>query len=84
MCLGKAIEDEKHFLLGCPIYVRERAKMFDQIRDRCQLEYAETMDEDWQLDVLIGHGWKEKGKEIREIVLEYMKKANEIRSRFLK
>ena len=45
VCLGEVIEDEKHFLLGCPIYVR--AKMFNQIRDRCQ---AETMDEDWQLD----------------------------------
>ena len=24
VCLGEVVEDEKHFLLGCPMYVRER------------------------------------------------------------
>ena len=70
VCLGKAIEDEKHFLLDCPMYARERANMFKQIRVRCQLENVEIMDEECQLDLLIGHGWKNKSKEIREVVLE--------------
>ena len=44
--------------------------MLSQIRERCRLEHAEMMDEDWQVDILIGHGWKKKGKEIRERGLE--------------
>jgi len=83
VCLCKDVEDEKHFLLACPMYVGERAKMFARIREECELEYVENMNEEWQINILIGIGWKEKGKEIREIVLEYMKKANEIRNRYI-
>ena len=62
------------------MYVRERAEMFARIREECELEYVEEQEEEWQLNVLIGLGWRKKGKEIREIVLEYIRKANEIRS----
>ena len=84
VCLCEEIEDEKHFLLNCPMYVRERAEMFVRIREECELEYAESMEEEWQLNVLIGVGWRKKGKELREIVLEYIKKAYESRKRYVK
>ena len=60
--------------------------MFEKIRDRVEgeLEYIENMDEEWQLQFLIGVGWKNKGKEIRKIVVEYIKKAYEIRNRYIK
>ena len=75
VCLCQEIEDEKHFLLNCPMYVRERAEMFARIREECELEYVESMEEEWQLNVLIGVGWRKEGKEIREIVSDYTKKA---------
>jgi hypothetical protein len=77
--LCEEVEDEKHFLLLCPMYVRERVKMFDKIKNECQLENIERLDEDKQLDLLIGIGWRKKEKEIRNIVLEYICKALEIR-----
>jgi hypothetical protein len=30
VCLQEEVEDEKHFLLGCPMYVRERVEMFEE------------------------------------------------------
>ena len=57
--------------------------MFDRIRKECELEYVESMEEEWQLHVLIGIGWRKKGKQIRNIVLEYMRKAYEIRKRYV-
>ena len=83
VCLCEVVEDEKHFLLECPMYARERDKMFVQIRERCQLEYVEMMNQDRQLEIMIGTGLREKGKQIREIVLEYLKKANEIRNKYI-
>ena len=68
VCLCEEIEDEKHFLLNCPMYVRERAEMFVRIREECELEYVESMEEEWQLNVLIGVGWRKKGKELRDSI----------------
>ena len=83
VCLCDQVEDEKHFLLVCPMYVRERARMFERIREECELEHAESMDEDWQLQGLIGIGWRKKSKQIRRIVLEYIRKAYEIRKKYV-
>jgi hypothetical protein len=41
-CLSEEVEDEKHFLLRCPMYVRERVQMFGRIAQECELEYVET------------------------------------------
>ena len=41
VCLCQDVEDERHFLLECCMYVRERVKMFDRIRQECELEYVE-------------------------------------------
>ena len=83
VCLTQDVEDEKHFLLGCSMYVRERVKMFSRIRDEIGLEYAENMDEEWQMNVLIGVGWRKKGVKIKKIVLEYIRKASEIRKMYV-
>src|ERR1700722_6742460 len=82
VCLCQEVEDEKHFLLACPMYVGERAEMFARIRGECELEYVESMDEEWQLNILIGIGWRGIEREIRDIVIEYIRKANEIRNKY--
>ena len=58
--------------------------MFNRIRDEIGLEYVENMDDEWQMNVLIGVGWRKQGIEIKRIVLEYIMKANEIRKRYIK
>ena len=83
VCLTNDIEDERHFLLACPRYVCERVEMFRRIAVECNLEYVESMDDEWQMNVLIGVGWRNKGKEIREIVLEYVRKAYEVRKKYV-
>ena len=78
VCLCQEVENEKHFILACPMYVVERANMFCRIREEIsELEYVENMEEEWQLNLLIGIGWRKKNKEIREIVLDYLKKLGE-------
>ena len=83
VCVCEDIEDERHFLLACPMYVRERVYMFNRIREECKLDYIENMDEEWQLNILIGVGWRNKEQEIREIVLEYIRNAYNVRKRCL-
>ena len=59
--------------------------MFKKIREEIsELEYVESMEEEWQLNVLIGIGWRKKEKQIREIVLNYIRKANEIRKKYIR
>jgi hypothetical protein len=58
--------------------------MFRKIREEVGLEFIESMQEEWQLQVMIGVGWREGGKEIRRIVLEYIKKAYEVRKNYVK
>jgi hypothetical protein len=83
VCLCQEVENEKHFLLACPMYVRERANMFRRMSEEVGLEYAECMDQEWQLNVMIGVGWRKQGREIREIVLDYIRKAYDIRKRYV-
>ena len=65
------------------MYVRQRVEMFARIREKCKFDYVEQMEEEWQLNVLIGIGWKKKGKEIREIVVKYIREANNIRNKYI-
>jgi hypothetical protein len=83
VCLCEQVEDEKHFLLACPMFVRERARMYARISEECELEHVESMDEEWQIQLLIGVGWREKNKRIRKIVLEYIRKAYNIRKKYV-
>ena len=82
VCLQEQVEDEKHFLLACPSYVKERVEMFERIREECKIVAIDEMSEEDQLQILIGVGTKEE--EIRDIVLDYLKKAYEIRKKYIK
>ena len=82
VCLCSEVEDERHFILKCPMYQRERMSMYQSIENEIQLKDIESMEEDSQLNVLIGVGWRKKGKEIRRIVLNYIFKAYKIRDRY--
>ena len=66
VCVQEEVEDETHFLLGCPMYVRERAEMLERIRDECKIVAIGEMTEDDQLQILIGIGTKEE--EIRDSI----------------
>ena len=83
VCLSNEVEDETHFLLACPFYVIQRTEMFAKIREACNLDDIEMMNNDWQLEILIGVGWRKSGKGIREIVLEYVRKAYMIRNKYV-
>ena len=83
VCLCKEVEDEKHFILRCPMYVRERVEMFDRLEKECELGQIEQEGEDRQMNILIGSGEKEKEKQIRDIVLAYMRKEYDIRKRYI-
>ena len=83
VCLCNEIEDEKHYLLKCPMYVRERAKMYERIRQDCKLEYVEIMNEEWQMGVLIGQKLEQDREKIQGIVMDYMKNANNIRKIYI-
>jgi hypothetical protein len=47
----------------------------------CEIE-IERMSEESQMHVMIGAGWRTRGREIRDLVIDYIKKANEIRRRY--
>jgi hypothetical protein len=84
VCLSEQVEDEKHFLLDCPRYVRERVVMFERVKEISrELEDIERREENEQLDILIGRGWKDKTKQIRQVVLEYMYQADKERRKFI-
>ena len=62
VCLCNQVEDEKHFILGCSGYARERARMFNRIKQNCKIEDIEEKDEEWKLHLLIGIGYRNKAK----------------------
>ena len=45
--------------------------MFARIREECELEHVESMDEEWQLNLLIGIGWRKKGTYKRDCIRVY-------------
>ena len=53
VCLSEEVENEKHFLLACPMYASERVEMYERIKEVCELE-IDQMNEDSKLQVLIG------------------------------
>ena len=57
--------------------------MIERIKSECEIDDIERLDEDSQMNTLIGIGWRNKSKEIRKIVLDYMRKACDIRKRFI-
>ena len=65
------------------MYVRQRVEMIERIKSEQEIDDIERLDEDSQMNILIGIGWRNKSKEIRKIVLDYMRKAYDIRERFI-
>ena len=65
VCLSLDVEDEKHFLLYCPMYVRERVEMFERIREETEVGDIESWEDIWILHILIGVGSGKEGKYIR-------------------
>ena len=80
VCLCNEVEDEKHFILRCCMYVRQRVEMFNRIKEECEMDMnIERLEEEKQLNILIGEGGGKKGKDIRKMVVDYIRKANNIR-----
>jgi len=58
VCVTGQVEDEKHYLLECYVYEREREKLFRNIKERTSGKYDFVVmrdDPDWMMDALIGH-----------------------------
>jgi len=55
VCLCEEVEDEKHFLLDCYMYEKERICMFNRIESECELRIV-NMNQHEQLDIMIGKG----------------------------
>ena len=64
VCMSNDVEDECHFVLNCPVYERERKKMFDSIRETTGYDMS-CMENDWKMDALIGDGLCSFRSEIR-------------------
>ena len=78
------IEDEKHFLLDCQGYVREREMMFETIRVRTIAKYDFTRmrdNSDWLMKALLGKsvGVEKDRKTIRLAVGRYLSEAYNLR-----
>jgi hypothetical protein len=82
VCLCDDVENEQHFLLECPMYVCERARMFEEIRKKCKIE-IENRENEELMNLLIGEGLGEIGRDVRNLLLIYISKANKIRNRFV-
>ena len=83
ICLCDYVEDEQHFMLVCPMYVRERAKMFEEIRKKCiVVESIQSNEELMKILIGDGVGDQEITKRMRKVVSLYIRKAHKKRKRF--
>jgi hypothetical protein len=65
VCVTGKIESEAHFLLNCYVYNGLREGMFAKIKEQTNYDITLMKDnEDWLMDVLLGHGLK--SKDVRE------------------
>ena len=83
VCLCQNVEDEEHFMLVCPHYVVARARMFDEIREKCQIDIESRENEEIMI-LLLGEGLGEEiGREVRKIVARYISRANTLRNQYV-
>ena len=68
VCMSDSVEDEEHFLLGCPMYASQRAQMFEEIRRDCFID-LEKEEKTMIVKMMIGSGREELDREIRKIVV---------------
>ena len=69
VCLCDDVENEQHFLLECPMYACERARLFEEIRKKCKVDIEDRKNEEL-MNLLIGEGigGGELGREVRKLV----------------
>jgi hypothetical protein len=71
-------------MLTCIKYEDVREEMYDRISEECEIDHLEERDETEQIQIVLGTvERRRKGKELRRIVVDYIKKANEIRQRYV-
>ena len=88
VCNDGSIEYEKHFLLDCPVYNKEREEMFNNIRQGTIRNYDLKMmahDSGWLMDALIGRNVGEVMDRyvIRYEVGDFLLKAYKLRKESL-
>ena len=77
------LEDEMHFMVICPMYERERVRMYEEIRKKCDIDLENIKDNAALLNSLIGQGVEEaKAIKVKKIVAAYIRKAHKIRNRY--
>ena len=63
LCAEGKLEDEKHFLLFCSAYHRERQQLFKHIKDMTNYDIPLMLDQQqWALEMLLGVGCSDKTK----------------------
>ena len=87
VCLDDScVEDEEHFLLNCTVYVREREKLFEEIRMKCNVDIDEkNTSKDDMMKMMIGNVVEDEeiAKEVRKRVIRYIMKAKKIRDKYV-
>ena len=87
VCLTGKVENETHFLLHCYAYDRSREGMFRLIKDSTGYDLNVMRDNnEWLLDVLIGHGLKSEviREKIGKAVASFLAVAMRVRQTWLK
>ena len=85
MCLG-AVEDERHFLLKCPAYARERELMFEEVKQvsRGVVNIVAAADDACRMRLLIGCGCDDENyAAVYNVVGRFVADSMAYRSSFL-
>ena len=87
VCLcDSSVEDEEHFLLNCTVYVREREKLFEEIRMKCNVKIDEkNTSKEEMMKIMIGNAIEDEkiAKEVRKRVIRYIMKIKKIRDKYV-
>src|SRR5690606_18655149 len=80
-CSEKEVEDERHFMLSCPVYQRERESMLLEVERLTGTQRGEYKTDDELLDVLIGEKFRDHPKfgDLIRVVMNFVKKSMKIR-----
>ena len=86
VCITGKVESEEHFLLDCYVYNKIREGMYRKIFDQTGFNLLLLKDDKkWLLDVLMGHGLKDKEarEKVGKAVSTFLAVAMKIRSQNL-
>ena len=87
MCL-EGVEDERHFVLSCPLFKKEREEMIMKVMEATggELKWEELGWVD-RMRVLVGEGvqWNRKlAQDCRKAVLQFVERAWKKRNKLMK